>query len=412
MVQFTLTPPSTLFGFDDVQSPHMPGQYSDTCRVNFTIERSTAIAEDAALSATWNALLNQSKSPETIFQTPAYFDFITRAPNKENYQALVLVREHGSQRVIGVVPIRTGRRTLPLQVGSRTMGRLRVQTIALLGSIPLVLQQRNIWDALLAFLFKEFPGHEAIAMQSLPMDSAFHRHLEVSPDIQNQYKLYIKDGWRACHVNPLPSCVSEYHAQFKAKKRYNLNRQIKQLEAHAGHLQLQRLESPEDIPRLMSGLRKIATDHVLESMMDTHKYRELARHQMLLCYALVCGGRTCAVIIGMRFQNTFHVHNIIYDLELSKYSPGASILHLATEDLIQNLQIGLIDYGYGSPEHTKASPHNSRQRGHAFLYRRSWRNYLLFNAYEGFSMAVRCGKQLLALRQQTMAGRAKTACAG
>jgi len=387
----------------------MSGLHRSAYGVDFTIERSAMDMADADLSATWNSLLRDSTSPETIFQTPEYFDFITRAPNKENYQELVLIKDHSSQRVIGVVPIRTGRRTLPLQVGSHTMGRLRVQTIALLGSIPLVLHQKNIWDSLLAYLFKEFPDHEAIAMQSLPMDSDFHRHLEISPNIKNDYKLYIKDGWRVCHVNPLPSTVEAYNAQFKAKKRYNLSRQLKLLEKNLGVLQLQRIESPKDVPHLMFSAREIAAKHVVDSMMDIDKYTELARNKMLLCYALRCGGRICAIILGMRFKNTYHIHNIIYDLDLSKYSPGTSILHLASEDLIKNLQMSLIDYGYGSPEYANPSPHNSRQRGNAFLYRRTWRNHMLFSAYTGFSTAVAWGKRLLMLRHHHSASRNKAA---
>jgi hypothetical protein len=406
MAQRTLTPLPTLGRFD-ARSTTLPCPHSGTYGVDFTIERTSASTADATLSAAWNTLLHNSPSPEAIFQTPEYFEFISQAPNKKNYQELVLVRETSSQNVIGVVPIRTGRRTLPLQVGSRTIGRLRVQTIVLLGSIPLVLQQQNIWDTLLTFLFKEFPGHEAIAMQSLPIDSDFYRHLKTSPNIRNNYRLYIKDGWRVCHVTPLPSTIEGYRSQFKSKKRYNLNRQLKLLEKNLGILNLHRINTDDDISALMYAARQIASDYVVDNMMDTDKYKELARQKMLLCYILSCGGRACGIIMGIRFKNTYHIHNIIYDLDLSKYSPGTSILHLATEDLIQHLNISLIDFGYGSPEYANPTADNSMRRGHAFLYRRTWRNHMLFTTYAGFSVAVRWGKQMLTMRHHHAAGRTK-----
>ncbi|MCX7279576.1 MAG: GNAT family N-acetyltransferase [Burkholderiales bacterium] len=360
----------------------------------FTIERANKHSSDPDFLNTWNDLLSGSQSPEAIFQTPEYFEFISLLPNKYNTQELVVIKSLVQQKIIGIVPLRTGRRTFELQVGNKIFGRLRMKTIALLGSIPLAASNPAIWNALVDFLFESFPNKDTIAMQSLPIESDFYRHLTLSQDIQSKYGIYIKDGWRNCHTTPLPSSHEAYLNQFKAKKRYNLNRQIKLLEAHSGAVHIERIDSPKKVPELMSGLRQIAKIEFIDNMMSERHYTELARKGILLCYTLSCGGKVCAIVMGIRSRTTFHIHNIIYDLKLSQFSPGASILHLITKDLIDTLRLSLIDYGYGSPEHTQQSSNIPRLRGHVFLYKKTLKNRLLFAVHAAFHALISFGKML------------------
>ncbi|WP_394790976.1 GNAT family N-acetyltransferase [Rhodoferax sp.] len=379
------------------ETPH-PAMHFNFC----TIPAAQAHT-DPELQQAWQALVAQSKSPEAIFQTPGYFEFISAVPNLGNRQELVLVRDGDTQAIVGILPLRTGRRTLCLDLGRRTLLRLRLNTIALLGSIPLLPDEPALLDATIAHLFQSFPGKTSIAMQAVPMRSDFYHYLAHSAYIRSHYGVFIKDGWRSCHTTPLPASFDEYAAQFKAKKRYNLNRQLKLLEKDAGWAQLSRIEKPEQIPELMAAIQSIAPTHIAQAVMDKKKYTALTAQKIALCYVLCCGRKVCAVIIGIRSAHTYHVHNIIYDLQLAAFSPGTTILHLATKDLIDQLQISLIDYGYGSPEHSHQSANISKLRGHVFLYQKTWANRLLFASYAAFGKAVQLLKKLKDFRTNPLA---------
>ncbi len=365
------------------------------CRIQPVTDADT----DLDIGDAWNRLLLESKSPETVFQTPGYFDFISEIPNKKNKQIILLIKSLSEEKIIGIIPLRTGQRTLFLQAGNRTIARLRTNTIALLGSIPLTPHRPEVLDSLLHFLYTEFSVEDSIAIQSLPIDSDFYQYLKNSKLVKKSYGMYIKDGWRNCHTTPLPASFSAYLSQLKAKKRYNLQRQVKQLEKNSGPIVLARIQLPEDIPLLMDAIEKMLPPDVQQSMMGEDHYVALARKEILLCYVLTSNDHPCAAIIGIQAQSTFHIHKIIYDWNRSQYSPGTTILHLAIEDLTNRLQINLIDYGYGDPEYSHRSGNTLQQRGHVFLYKKTLRNRLLFATHAAFTATLNGVKRMHGLPQ-------------
>ncbi|BDT67624.1 hypothetical protein os1_18010 [Comamonadaceae bacterium OS-1] len=371
-------------------SPHSP------VNTHFSTELVSAGAMDPSIQRAWARLLADSKSPEKVFQTPEYFAFISQNPSKANSQELVVAKNAHSQEVMAILPLRTGRRSLPLNIGTYTLLYLHLRTVALLGSIPMAIENPELLDALVDFIFKSFPTKNTLAMQSLPKDSDFYHHLLNSKSIRKQYGFFVKDGWRACHTTPLPESFSAYLGHFKAKKRYNLNRQLKLLEKNAGPLQLERVDRPEQVPELVAAIKNLVSSHILKSFLNEDQFTDLARKKIKLSYILKCGGIPCAVIIGIQSEATYHIHNILYNQDMAEYSPGTSILHLAIEDMIDNLKISLIDYGYGTPEHSHQSANVPTLRGHVFLYKKTWSNRLMFSTYAAYSALVDSTKSLLA----------------
>lgn len=114
-----------------------PDLQSSTADMHFSTELLAAGELDPSIQQAWHTLLTGSKSPEKVFQTPEYFDFISQIPNKENSQEILVAKDPASQKIMAILPLRTGRRTLCLNVGNYTFLHLRLRTIALLGSIPL-----------------------------------------------------------------------------------------------------------------------------------------------------------------------------------------------------------------------------------------------------------------------------------
>jgi len=361
--------------------------------LSFSVVEAESGAVEPWLQKSWEALVVHSDSPEAVFQTPAYFEFISAVPNIKNTQKLVLLRETDSHRIVGVVPLRAGRRTLSLALGGKAVARLRLKTTALLGSIPLAPHDPAVLEMLFDFIFEAFPQTSSIAMQAIPAESDFYRTLTGSSYLRKRYGFYIKDGWRTCQTTPLPGHYAEYLARFKAKKRYNLQRQIKLLERCTGPLRLTRIDGLEHIPLLLASIRQIALPHAEVQMMNEAQYKALVQRKIALCYVLHGGDRSCAVVIGIRSHTTYHVHNILYDQSLATDSPGTSILHLAIEDLIEHQHITLVDYGYGDPQYSQQSSNIEKLRSQVFVYQRTWANRLLLATYSGFGLLVDWGKR-------------------
>lgn len=380
----------------------MPTLQDPTEGVPFSTELLVAGPLEPAVHQAWQTLLMDSKSPEKVFQTPEYFEFISQIPNKGNSQELLVAKDALTQEIIAIIPLRTGRRTLLLNIGSHTLLHLRLHTIALLGSIPLTTENLALREVLIDLIFKKFPEKNTIAMQSLPKDSDFYRYLQNSKSIQKKYGIYVKDGWRTCHTTPLPESYTSYLDHFKAKKRYNLGRQLKLLEKSTGLLQLVRVDTPEKIPQLIRAIKKLVPVQISKSFLNENQFTNLAQKKIKLSYILNCNEIPQAVIIGMKAAGTYHIHNIIYAQDKAAYSPGTSVLHLAIEDLIDNLKISLIDYGYGSPEHSHLSSNVQKLRGHVFLYQKTWSNCLMFSIYSLYSTLVNGAKKLLSRIQPTL----------
>lgn len=362
--------------------------------LSFCTESASSANADPALQRRWEALVAQSQSPEAVFQTPGYFDFISAVPNLKNTQRLVVLRDTRSQDIVGVVPLRAGRRTWPLALGGLTLARLRLNTIALLGSVPLAPHEPAVLEQLFDYIFATFPATGSIAMQAVPEDSRFFHAVSASRHLRERYGIYIKDGWRACHTTPLPSSFDAYLRQFKAKKRYNIQRQLNLLAKDVGPLRLTQVDRLDQIPLLLKTMRELVTPHFASAMMSEAQYRALMERRIALCYLLHSGERPCAVVIGIRSRSTYHVHNIIYDQTLASYSPGTSLLHLATQQLIDTEHMSLIDYGYGDPGHSQQSSNTTNMRSQVFVYRRTWTNRMHLAAYSSFGAMVDWGKRV------------------
>jgi CelD/BcsL family acetyltransferase involved in cellulose biosynthesis len=159
-------------------------------------------------------------------------------------------------------------------------------------------------------------------------------------------------------------------------------------------LRLTQVDRLEQIPLLLKTIRELVTPHIASAMMSEAQYRALMERRIALCYLLHSGDRPCAVVIGIRSSSTYHVHNIIYDQTLASYSPGTSLLHLATRQLIETEHMSLIDYGYGDPGHSQQSSNVTKRRSQVFVYRRTWTNRMRLAAYSSFGALVDWGKRV------------------
>jgi hypothetical protein len=75
---------------------------------------------------------------------------------------------------------------------------------------------------------------------------------------------------------------------------------------------------------------------------------EAARKERLRAYVLYAGGKACAFEFGIEYGNVFFPEHIGYDPLLRSCSPGTVLFIKVLEDLVQNSNVRVFDYGFGA----------------------------------------------------------------
>jgi hypothetical protein len=349
----------------------------------------------AALQSAWEHLLVGSASSEKIFQTPAYFQFICNNPDQHSAYRVCYVKHEARDEIKGLIPTLIGHHNFKLQVKHLKVMQVRVPMVMLLGSMPLVPNESELLDDAVHGLFTHFSSCSCLYMQAIPFDSQFHQHIVSSQYIQKKYFVFVKDGWRRCHITRLPASFAAYQESLKTKRRYNVKRQIRNLAAEAGEVGVQPIEVAASVPALMRALERLTgAEH--PDFLNEAQYTELAQKNILLSYVMRCGNNPVAAMVGIRSERNFMVHKIIYDPAFAKHSPGTSIVYLATEDLIDRLGLSLIDYGFGASKQLQRWPDRGELRGQLFLFKRTFGNLALISIYKLFMNFVSLSKRIYA----------------
>jgi hypothetical protein len=274
---------------------------------------------------------------------------------------------------------------LDFRIGSRVLASSPIQTITMLGGTALLPDHDTGLEEVICALFDMLPRYAAVGLPAMPYASPTWQKLGHDSMLARRYRTYVEYGWRECHTIPLPADFDLYEQQFSKKKRYNLNRQIRLLRESGTDLTVHRIERSEQVGLLMSSVRSLDKDGLF---LSENKYRALADLGLLLCYLLELDGRPCAVLMGTRFDSTFHLHSTMHDETLNHLSPGTSLLHLAIRDLILTEGTRLIDLGYGVPSRSYQSSNVTMTRGQVLFLRKTMRNRLLCRMHKGLDYAI------------------------
>ena len=362
---------------------------------------------DPALLPLWRAMLGSSESAEKIYQSPEFFSFLCSCPDGDP-AALFSVARRDDGRILGLVPVRLGRETLDYGIAPLLALAPRMKVVRILGSVPLLALEGDRAQQLIDCLFARYPEADAISMQAVPIESDWWQ--AVAPGLERgaRQRAYVLNDWRDCHTIPLPESFELYLKQFSAKKRYNLSRQVKQLEKQVGAMSVERIVDAGQVPAMLAVASALATPYERNGLLSEAEFMTLADAGLLLSYVVSCGGTACGAVIGSLSNGVWHVYKILWDARYAGLSIGTSILHVSIEDAIAQARPVSIDLGYGSPNRDFNSSHKLMKRAHVLLYRHTLRNRLAVLAHAGVtSAAAPLRKAIKDLRKRIMAARAK-----
>ena len=384
----TVDPPASAFKDKHGFSAAPALRSSDNTPTDFIVELATHRACDRAFCHRWRALVLAGDSHQKIYQTPEFFQYLLETCDSKERVALLTLSRRSDGVVVGIIPVRIAREEILFGIGKLVLFKTSIEMINLLGSVPAAPGGPAMTQYLGLQLLAAFPKAKAIIMLSLQLDCEHWRDLNNSVHGAPPLASALLGTWRTCHTLPLPASFEQYLSKFTAKKRYNLQRQIRQLGEQAGPLALERITAPGEVAQLMSAVVALVPTAQLASVMPAASFEALARSNLLLCYVLRAGDEVLATIIGTCSPDVWHIHNIFVIKKYFSLSVGTTAVHLAIKDVMTERCFEKVDFGYGTPNHDFRSSHVLETRAQVLLFDRTRPVRWLFHAHALFTALV------------------------
>src|SRR5262249_35675222 len=121
---------------------------------------------------------------------------------------------------------------------------------------------------------------------------------------------------------------------------------------------------------------------------NTSNCHALAARGLLRSYLLLCRGQCIACIEGNQIGRTYNMDSPMYPRGYARFPPGAVLLHLAVEDLINHRPAEFINFGYGNPCYGHSATNVRLRYGSFILFRRCLKFQVLSSLHASFQSAV------------------------
>jgi hypothetical protein len=337
----------------------------------------------------WESLASSRETSTAVYQSPLYFDFLHDG-NPDDLFVVLTVKDKRTDAIAGIVPVKLWTYRLRFTFRARTFFEIGRSSVGILGSEPMIPDDPRAFDELFAAFARQYPESQVIYMDAVPPTSYLWRHLQTSATIRSLYYTLVMDGFREWHYLLLPKSMDEYYKRLTRKKRYNLMRQERRLQAHGGYaLRLVIINKEEDIHHLSAAMESCLPKKKHDFFFRKEEYIRLSRFGLLHCYILHSGEDIVGLLLGTKAGKIFRISRLFHNHSMKKFSPGTTLWQLVLKDLISGGEFSRVDFGYGLPAYRHSSTNVVEQRGRVLLFRRTAANRCLVLAYSFYSTLVR-----------------------
>lgn len=297
---------------------------------------------------TWRELSRHSPAPPIDYES--YSELVFNARESDPMR-LVIVRE--GNEVVAIAPFLLEKGAKQYTIGERRLFTLPVRYLQLLGE---------------CFVGKTEPSCVEEVFKRLAKCNDFHlvgtNEIERHGALHSALQEGLKDScWRLVrrgHKNSihwlidLPESFDAFMSTLSKKARKNRLREIRIFEERLnGKVTL--VTNEEDVDWFLSAGEKISRSTYqwnigqrLENNEPTKKtYLAQAAAGILRCHILLAGDTPCAFARGTIRNGVYHYQTPGYDPEYAKYSPGTVLLMKVIQDLIENTDCRVVDFGQG-----------------------------------------------------------------
>lgn len=317
------------------------------------IKIAKSFEEVEAIRDIWMQMQHDESMPALNTDIDRYLSVVESL--KETAQPYIIVLYYnGAPKAIVVGRIET--RRITCRVGYATIFKpsLRCLTVVYGGILGKPSEQTSV--KLLQELTNTLKQEDidAVFFNQLQLDSPIYRLTRKKPNFLCRCYLPVVEPHWQTH---LPDSVGAFYKDMSGNRKRYLRRYTKALEkASSGPVEMVCYRSEDKLDYVISIASEISAKtykHALNvGFRDDYLMRSLltkaAKQGKLRAYVLYAGGEPCAFEYGIEYGNIFFPEHIGYDPFFRSCSPGTVLFIKVVEDLIENSNVRVFDYGFGA----------------------------------------------------------------
>ena len=300
--------------------------------------------------ALWEKCDRDFQSETVHFSDP---EWLLEYFHDEPRQLEACVVEHEGA-ILGVAPFAVQPIPLKLRIGPLSLGAMGLRRLRLLGGAPNLPDETGALDALFREMLRR-RDYDAIWIEALRADSFLWTYLRTSSLVRQHFHLYRARGPVARPYIALQGSFLEYMQRFSRKKRQNIARDRRRLQA-LGDVEVLRVSRVDQIDGFVAAATEISR--------TTYQFKRLglglrdgdalrrrlglaAERGWLRAYLQSCGGKPCCFVVGYQFNGRYYYADVGYDPAWSAWGVGTMLLLHVVEDLFAQEPPETLDFGPG-----------------------------------------------------------------
>ena len=227
-------------------------------------------------------------------------------------------------------------------VGSIILKHIELEIPVLINAISLVLKTNHL--------------ARIINFNEIRLDSDAYKTL-ISNHVKNCKLFNISEKIDIETELKINTSFEKYLSGFKAKLRYNLNRNVIQFKKSSkGNFEIKKIRQIENISGFYTDLEKVYINtwqaatfgyRPRNTSIETGLSMLAAEQGWFRSYILYLASEPIAYAIGYQYQDTYYLDEIGYDINYKNMTPGNVLIYYAIEDIMTNDVPTVINFGYG-----------------------------------------------------------------
>jgi hypothetical protein len=361
------------------------------------------LQSDPSLRTIWNSLIHLGNPLNEAYGGPPAFE--THASNQPHEGNRIAMLRDGDDKVIGVCPVVHWNLSIPFQVRRHVFGKFNLQAATVLCGEPMLPHEPALFQLLFDGLLREMTWCDCVYFNSIPSECFTSRFIYSAETNLRRFFIYpTRLQPREWLYHELEESYEKYLQSKHKRTRNTWKRRVKKLrEFGQGMLECERIEKVGQIDGFYAAAHSIAENswqfHALggvlkETALNRATLLSLARRSCLRAYLLKCGGRPCAFVIGMQYQDALQFEQTAYSKEFSVYSPGTVLYYLLLQDVYEHRRPKYLNFGTGVSPHKRLFSNRNSLDTAIYLFRPTLRNWLRTTSHRLFYANLELMKRL------------------
>jgi hypothetical protein len=321
---------------------------------------------------------------QNINSDPDFYSMVVALRDNVISPLIFLVREEGVP-VVALV-CRLEHTQVTAKIAYFTLARLSMRSITLVyggligADTPAI--RRKLLGSLLCELKK---GTADVAVSSmLRVDSLFRRSMDALALSKWRFRVSLL---QAHYVLQVPDTANAILAAKSSKRRKKLRYSMRKTESNLPKLRVNKVVNADTLDQLMLDLENVASKTYQRGLgagfHHNEEWRELLKlgfeKNWLEVWTLSTGEKCISFIVGLKYKGRFLVYAKAFDPAYTKDNVGTYLQIKLLEDVAEQGDCSIIDYGFGEADYKRQFSTDSWQEATASIAAPSIRNIVIMN---------------------------------